>query len=260
MKNLRNFFYSLLSSIDNLGTIPKLFYMTLLITFLGIATYRALLTPLTILFLGILFFTSYIKDLLHKTLLVKYFGTISTKSFLSSIDPLSLLIPISYVLLNNSFEYSLFLPVILWGEPLIVRKFFTSKGEKLIGNFLSSLIYLFFLTLGIFLMALLQKYKIIDFSLVLMKFSALNIKNILSYSIFYFIMFNLTYLIMNMIPIAPFDMGVALENIGRSGLASSINSLGNILIFFLYYMGFITYITNPIYKFFIFKFLINYLN
>lgn len=260
MKDLRNFFYSLLNSIAYLGTIPRLFYTILLITFIGITTYRIMLNPIIALFLGTLFLTFYLKDSLQRFLLVRYFGTISSKSFLSSIDPLSLLIPISYVLLNRSFEYSFFLPVIIWAEPLIVRRALVSREEKLFSSFLSSLIHLFFLISGVALIVLLQRYRIFELSLTITKFATFNLKTILSYLLFYFLMFNLTYLIMNMLPIAPFDMGVALEHVGKIELVASINNIGNILIFFLYYIDVITYISNPIYKFFIFKFLINYLS
>lgn len=225
----------IINFIGSMSIFPKIFYSITLIVVCNIIAYSLILNTKALIFMLVLILNVFIKNRLNE-----YFFRFKS----NSLDPMSYVMILSYVILNRNFD--IFSPVTLWEKKY--PKFSYNRYKDYLSCFSNILIHTFLFLLSIMLAISLGEFNL--FSLKYVNFKTFNHLTILSQVVLSSIVINLNFVFMNLIPIAPFDMGIYLERLGLK-IFRSINKLGSVIIFGLYYLGLIDVLSDEIYKIFL---------
>ena len=235
IKQIIDFLQNLTEKIMRLSFIPRTFYMVLLALLGNIIIYRIILYPKLIYLFFILISSEYMRVKSNEYLAKKIFKIEFKRDLSNILDPIALIILLAETFFNTRFIFITPILLTFWTRPLNVNyRFFTeSKLKILFVSFSKTLVSLLIVVtsfIGI-------KYLNVSIAELALRSSSVSlIQNIVLFSF----VINAGLIIINLIPMAPFEMGIALEHISSMEIRKFLigtRPFGSLIALVLYFLN-----------------------
>lgn len=230
-----DFIQSLINKINELSIIPRTFYLVLLALLGNIIVYRLILYPKLFYLFAILIISEYLRVKMNEYLARKMFNIDFKRELTNIIDPVALIILFAETFFNTRFIFITPILLTFWTRPLNVnyRLFTSNKLIILLVSFSKTLVSLL-ITLISFV-----GIKYLNVSLSALALNNSSISLIQNICLFTFVI-NAGLIIINLIPFAPFEMGIALEHISTMEIRKFLiatRPFGSLLALVLYFLN-----------------------
>lgn len=225
IKKIINYIQKILFHLSGMTIIPQLFYLIFIFLTLNICIYRIILFPKLIILFAVLFLSEYLRVKFNLFFVNKTLNSNYRIDFTDLFDPIAILILLSQTIFNTKFINIMPTILIFWTKPLNFNyvALTSNKIKVFLLSFSKTLV-----SISLCLVAVsMSKYVEIGF-----------IKDVSAY----LLVINLGLIIINMLPFAPFEMGIMLEHLLPSNMRKffiSSRPYGSLIFLIFYYLGFI---------------------
>lgn len=228
----------MLLAILNMSLIPRIFYLTLVIVLSNIAIYRVALYPKLITLLSALILSEVIRISFHDFIVKTFVKLDFVRNVKNTFDPIAVLILLGETILNAGLITIVPMPVTFWTKPLNVNLKMLSDKKHVIFliSFAKSIASIYMVLISFFTLKYLSISKMDLFSLSVGYTTLPILKQFLVYSL----LANINFIVLGLIPLYPFDMGIALEHLASFDIRKFVSATrphGSLIMLILFIFG-----------------------